>query len=175
MDWPIGLPTWLNSKHHFAGLNIIQYDFHGGKIIYNYPFSDSLYQYDINSGETLEPLQLNSPLLPSIVSPYSGGTEMADIVRYSSASDYYMGFHGLGENEAYLYRFIVQTEPGENLQYSTHIEVFDRNELIGIKKICNDCKTRTFSIRDTIYLFTEGRNENQLCFEKVSVSKNIPK
>ena len=172
-DLSLGLPRWVNGANHFGGLNAIHYNVAGKELYYNFPFSDSLYHYDINSKRSLPADQLNSPLLPTVLTAYQGDASMESIISHSSASDFYMGFHHLKGRTTLKYRFSIMSKEGPPQSYKTQLELFKDDKLVAKEELCNWCKTRSFTIRDTIFLFREGPEESQLCFELITFKEQM--
>jgi len=167
VELPVRLPEWVNAANHFGALNAIQFGYSNGKIHYNFPFSDSLYQYRVADGQDISPIQFNSPNLPTVLKPYTGNGEMDALIDYASASSFYMGFQRVVNRKEVLYRFLVESSEEPPYSYTTKLEIFVENEPIARNDICQWCKTRSFSIGDTIFIFKEGISEEELCFETV--------
>lgn len=167
----VGLPHWVHSANHFGGLNLMHFGVMEDELYYNFPFSDSLFRYDVNENKSLPALQLDSPLLPTVLTTYQGDASMESIINHSSASDFYMGFHHLGGHSSLKYRFSIASNEGPPQSYRTQLELFKEDRLLAKEALCNWCKTRSFAINDTIFLFREGPAENQLCFELITLKE----
>ena len=173
-ELPVRLPAWVNTANHFGALNAIQYGYSTGDIYYSFPFTDSLYRYRPQDKQLLPPLQLDSPRLPTVLSPYRGDGSMTALVDYASSSSFYMGFHKIAGLENGYYRFVVSASEKRPVSFSTKLEVFNRNKLVLRHELCNWCKTRSFVYDEKVYIFMEGTDENKLCFETVDVSTLHP-
>ncbi len=166
-ELPIKLPVWVNGQQHFGGLNVLQYAVFAQKVYYSFPFSDSLYAYDIDKEELMAAKQLDSPALPTVFPFYQGDGKMESIIGHSSGSSYYMGFQPLRNRPDLKYRFSIVASENQPVTFTTYLELFQEDLLIGNHEIGQWSKTRSFSVQDTIFLFREGINEQQLCFEQV--------
>ena len=170
VELPVDLPEWVDAANHFGALNAIQFGYSNGIIHYNFPFSDSLYRYRVADGENLSPVQYDSPNLPTVLKPYAGSGEIETLIDYASASSFYMGFQRVVNRKDVWYRFLVESSEEPPLSYTTKLEIFIKNKPIARHEICQWCKTRSFPIGDTIFIFKEGISEEKLCFETVQLS-----
>lgn len=169
---PARLPHWVNAANHFGALNTIQYGYSDGEVYFNLPFSDSLYRYGLIDEHFLPARQYDSPDLPTVLSPYRGGGEMEALIDYASSSSFYMGFQRVAGQEGVLYRFVVIASDEEPVAYTTMLEAFEGRKIILRQEICKWCKTRSFSVVDTVFMFKEGTSERELCFEKILISSH---
>lgn len=163
------LPIWINKEMHFGGLNTMHYDISGTELYFNFPFADSLYRYDILQQKLLTAQHFDSPVLPTVLQAYNGDASMESVITYSSESSYFMGFHHVEGRSDIKYRFAIVASEEPVVTYTTYLELFKRDSLVAFQEICAMCKTRSFVVLDTIYLFSEGVNERQLCFERLLV------
>lgn len=161
-DLAPAIPDWVSGDHHFGGLNTMHYYHHDGNIVYNFPFMDSVFTWS-SEENSIKRARYASEKIPGVVEPYRGDGGMESIIHASSESDYYTGIQPiLGTNKQY--RFVVSTSVGEETAYTTYLEVFEASELRFTHKITPMIKTRGFTVKDSIFLFTESGSEDYLEF-----------
>lgn len=163
------LPIWINKDMHFGGLNTMHYDISGTELYFNFPFADSLYRYDILQQKLLTTQHFDSPVLPTVLQAYNGDASMESVITYSSESSYFMGFHHVEGRSDIKYRFAIVASEEPVVTYATYLELFKQDTLVACQEICAMCKTRSFVVKDTIFLFSESKNEHQLCFERLLI------
>jgi hypothetical protein len=57
------------------------------------------------------------------------------------------------------YRFSIRVNEGPPKSYITHLELYKDDDLLATEALCTWCKTRTFTIKDTIHVFRDASGQ----------------
>lgn len=156
------IPKWINAANHYGGLNTIHYYHENGEIVYNFPFIDSVFTWSLNDYSIMKE-RYASEIIPSVSDPYQGDSSMESIIYASSRSNYYTGIQPVTGTKT-QYRFVVSADGEDEVDYTTSLEIFNGPKRSHTFKLSPWTKTRGFTSKDSIFLFIESGNENQLEF-----------
>lgn len=166
---PIFFPRWSFKNRNYGMLYEIFFIPTRNGIIYNFPFSDSIYLYNERL-QTTRTFKIPSKYIPESANPiYTPAVAYSqkDYIKHKSESLQYLDVNTWEEKEIFL-RFQTPPLENDNTHYTFYLSIFnEKMEVLHEMVMKNNESVRSFIANNCLWIFNRSQNEEKLEFTKL--------